>query len=180
MPDQYVLLRLQELVFEQSDAPVFAEVSMTSSHHPFTQLPAFHEGAWNHQALAETLARSKPKRGRVVFQGMTPEQYAKAVHYSLASVAQFLVRHYRRDGTILILGDHQAIKAVHRVDPRTFAHFRDVPLHMLTRDPEVHRRLLEHDFTPGINPDEAVVSMPMENLKSFFLHLLHQPLGADL
>ncbi|MEO0438741.1 MAG: hypothetical protein AAF098_17735 [Pseudomonadota bacterium] len=175
MPDQFVLLRFDQLALEQSAKPVFAEISLTSSHAPFSQVPAFHSGAWKLDELNKTLATKKPSRDRSIWQNQSATNYASAIDYSLASVMQFLVREYSRQGVLLILGDHQASKAVHRVDSDALGHRFHVPLHMVTRDRELHEGLLALGFSAGLSPHENSDALPMSELKKFFLNLFHSP-----
>ncbi|MEM1141556.1 MAG: sulfatase-like hydrolase/transferase [Pseudomonadota bacterium] len=175
MPDQFVLLRFEQLSLVEDDTPVFAEISLTSSHAPFSQIPAFHTGPWQIDELENTLATRKPSRARSIWQNQSATNYATAVDYSLASVMQFLARRYKRDGVLLILGDHQASKAVHRVDSEALGHRFHVPLHIVTRDRSLHEDLLEAGFSDGLEPDEKMEPIPMSALKAFFLNLFHNP-----
>jgi hypothetical protein len=175
MPDQFTLLRFQELGLNDDATPVFAEVAMTSSHSPFSVRPPFHQGAWNRDALESTLATVDPNSIPRGWRNLTAENYRLAVTYSLRSVSQFLAQHYKRSGTLVILGDHQATKAVHDVDSRALGHLWDAPIHILTRDATIYASLLASGFNPGINPKESTPSLPMQTLKSFFLNLFHAP-----
>ena len=169
MPDQFVLLRLQQEVLAKADGPVFADVSMTSSHAPFSFIPPYHDGPWTTEALYQTLAEEPAARAPFLWTNYDPDFYLKAVTYSLRSAAEFATRHYRREGVVIIMGDHQATRAVHRVDSKAMGHIRHVPMHVLTRDPELHRRLLGDGFVSGMTPSETAAVLPMERLKATML-----------
>ena len=139
MPDQFVLLRFQELALGEEAGPLFAELALTSSHSPFTVRPAFHRGDWQRDALEATLATVDPERIPWSWYDLRAGEYLLAVTYSLRSVGQFLARQYPRAGTHVILGDHQATKAIHRVDSEALGHIRDVPMHVVTRDEALHQ-----------------------------------------
>ena len=87
----------------------------------------------------------------------------------MRSAADFATKHYRRDGVVIIMGDHQATRAVHRVDSKAMGHIRHVPMHVLTRDPILHQRLIEAGFEAGMHPVESTTALPMERLKAMLL-----------
>lgn len=168
MADQFAILRFDELVLQSTDEPVFAEFVLTSSHAPFAVVPPFHDGEWNEEALMRTL-RSRPMRFfdndyHLLKEG--PEGYATAVEYTLKSITDFVTRHYQRDGLVVIIGDHQPMAFM----PGTQT--KDVPMHIMTRDAEIHERLLQNGFSADWSPDQEIPSLPMEAFMAFFLKVL--------
>ena len=180
MPDQYVWLRLDEILFSTSSKPIFAEIALTSSHHPFALLPPYHEGNWDHAALNETLqAAGRPIGDRTIWVNPQSDDYLRAIQYSLTSSWDFLIEHYERDGIFIIIGDHQPPLAVIDEDDLPSAHRADVPIHIVSKDPALHRHLASNGFKNGLFPDEQPASMPMKDIKAWLLTLLDTRWGAS-
>ena len=175
MPDQFALARFDEMILQQTGQPVFAELILTSSHAPFAVVPPFHEGEWSAEAILKTL-RTQPMRRfdndyHLLNEGVAG--YSTALLYSLRAIGDFLVQHYERDGISLIMGDHQPMRFM----PGTETN--DVPLHVLTRDPALHRRLLESGFQEGWMPDELRPSIRMSELRGLLLRVLSSESPAE-
>ncbi|NBD37046.1 MAG: hypothetical protein GVY10_00560 [Verrucomicrobia bacterium] len=175
MADQFALVRFDELVLQSTEKPVFAEFVLTSSHAPFAVVPAFHEGEWSREGVMRTL-RSRPMR---LFENdyhhleEGPEGYATALLYSLRSITDFITRHYKRDGLIIIIGDHQPMAFMPGTDTR------DVPLHFMTRDAEIMERLRQNGFSAAWSPDPGRPSLPMEDVMELFLRSVSDPNNED-
>ena len=171
MADQFALVRFDELVLQTTEAAVFAEFVLTSSHAPFAVVPPFHEGEWSGEAVMRTL-RSRPMR---LFENdyhhlkEGPEGYSTAMLYSLRSITDFLTRHYKRDGLIIIIGDHQPMAFMPGTDTR------DVPMHVITRNAEIQKSLRQNGFSAAWSPDPATPSLPMEEVPELFLRSLSEP-----
>lgn len=172
MPDQYLLLQIQKQIVEQTEKPVFAEVTLTSSHAPF--ITPLHDGAWNEDALMATYERSGAPERKQMYE-LTPENYTRSVNYSIRSVTLFLAKEYPRDGTFVILGDHQPPKPVHRIDAQALKHYSHVPFHLVTKDKAIYRRVLKSAFTKGWMPKEDKKLRNLRIVYSLLLNLFSNP-----
>jgi len=179
VPDQFALLQLDRQVLRSSARPVFAEVSLTSSHAPFSVRPPFHRGAWTEEAMSETLASRKPRRNKAIW-AIDPANYPKAIDYSIRSVTRYLIREYRREGVIVIIGDHQPPRTVHRAEKLSPATRFDVPMHVITTNEAVHSALLASGFVDGWFPDESAEAVPMHSLRELFLQALSHPANSSV
>ena len=173
MPDQYLLLQIHKQIIEQSTDPIFAEVTLTTSHAPFITPPFVDETPLREEALIAKYNSQKPPKGPVIWD-LTPEKYISSVNYSLKSVWQFLAKEYPRQGTFIVLGDHQPANPVHRVNARSLGHHWDVPFHLVTKDETIYNRAVESGFTPGLMPDEKAEPLPMEASYSLLLTLFSE------
>jgi hypothetical protein len=122
--------------------------------------------------IAKYNGQKPPKGG--LFWDLTAENYISSVNYSLKSVLQFLAKEYPRQGTFIVLGDHQPPEPVHRVNARSLGHHWDVPFHLVTKDKTIFNRALESGFTPGLMPDEKAEPRPMEVSYSLLLTLFSE------
>ncbi|MEL7043819.1 MAG: hypothetical protein AAGL66_02205 [Pseudomonadota bacterium] len=171
MPDQFALLQFDKQVLSATSEPVFAEVALTSSHAPFSERPLFHAGAWTEAALNATLAGKTPRRTRAIW-AIDPDNYPRAIDYSVRSVTHFLKHHYRREGVAVIMGDHQPPRTVHRAEQLDEVRRFHVPLHIITANSAVHEALLKRGFSDGWFPDENAETIPMHGLRGLFLETL--------
>jgi phosphatidylglycerophosphate synthase len=139
VPDQYTLstFRTRELTGD----PVFAEVDLVSSHHPWTPPPAL--VPWDEvgdgallRPPAETLADVRDK-------------YDRNIAYSLTTLVSWLETQPDDDLVLLVLGDHQPHSYVTGPHPG-----HDVPATVVTHDPRVLRRIADWGWRPGLRPSE--------------------------
>lgn len=166
MPDQYTWHFFERLRRRQ-DTPLFAELALISSHAPWT--PILPVVDW--EALDEGRLFTRWKDS-----GVPPEQlwrdpqgvrehYARAVDYALAVVTGYAER-YLDDGALLIvLGDHQPAPLITGGDAS-----RDVPIHVLSRDPALIAPFIDAGFIRGTLPTQEPSSRRMDG----FRPLLHR------
>ncbi len=167
MPDQYVLSALHAR--ERSSAnrtPIMAEIALISSHAPWTpiaQLVSWDEVGdgqiFNPQALS----------------GPTPEavwsevesiqsHYRQAIEYMLTTLVSYVQEFGDENLVILLLGDHPPAPMVSG-DPDT----RQVPVHLIARDPRVIDAIADWKWHPGLLPGEDAPVWRMDSLRDKFI-----------
>ncbi len=165
IPDQHSLGVVEERLL--SGGPLFLFFHMVSAHIPWDPPPpilsdwralSLLEGTLPEEGTdmtAETLRQLKLYRRnkryvvRTKADALTMSAYAETVAYDL----EILRRHLkgdRRDALIILMGDHQPPLVT-----RGQASGRDVPVHVLSRDPALLDELLHHGFSPGLTPNEV-------------------------
>ncbi|GAB6984117.1 CDP-alcohol phosphatidyltransferase family protein [Nocardioides pyridinolyticus] len=151
VPDQYTLADLErrELTGDPILGPVFAEVDLVSSHHPWTPPPA--PVAWDRVGDGSVLTEPEETLDDVV------DRYGRGIEYSLHTLVSWLARYRGRDLVVLVLGDHQPHSYVTGPDPG-----HDVPVSVIARDPAVIRRIGGWDWQPGLHPDGTAPVWPMD------------------
>jgi len=163
MPDQYTLsaFHRSELAAE-ARSPVMAEIALISSHAPWTPVPTlvdwdavgdgriFDEQADSGDA-PEVVWRD-PQRIR--------HQYRLAVEYALATLTDYLVHHADDNLVVLAFGDHQPAPLVKGDNDN-----RDVPVHLLTRDPEILAAVADWQWRDGLVPADTGPVWPMSEVK---------------
>jgi hypothetical protein len=166
MPDQYTLAAFQRLEYGKPHPPMMAEVTLTSSHTPWAPIPRVVD--WNTigtGAVYEPMAKAG-NRPEDVWKdtGRVREEFAKSVAYSVQSLVSW-VNTYGNDNLVLVfLGDHQAASIVAGENAT-----HDVPISVVTKDPEVLKRMAGWGWEDGLKPSPTAPVMPMEGFRDRFL-----------
>jgi hypothetical protein len=167
MPDQYVLSAFQQLERGPGPrAPVMAEIALVSSHAPWTPVP--HMIPWDEVGDGTIFTPQATA-------GPTPEEvwsndasirdhYRQAVAYALDNLVSW-VRTYGDDNlVVLVLGDHQPAPLVSGDTEN-----REVPVHLIARDPAVLDAVAPWQWSDGLLPDNAAPHWRMDALRDRFV-----------
>ena len=159
MPDQYVLQAVQKReLAKRNRRPVFSEIDTTSSHEPWTRIPALI--SWMRLGNGSIFNRLPIDRT-----GLTDTQqgYAKSIQYALRALYSF-VEHYGNKNTVLIvLGDHQPSRVIEQAN-------HEVPITIVAHDPKVIGRLSSWGWTPGMLPSSTAPVWLMSAFRNHFLN----------
>ncbi|MFL1404432.1 hypothetical protein ACJO2E_03675 [Marinobacter sp. M1N3S26] len=173
MPDQYTWSRMHDVVLGDSGGPVFAELSLISSHAPWVPvLPVLEDWQsigrgevfepWRQAGEAPASLWQDPDRVR--------QHYARAISYSIDVIAGYLENRMNDRTLLVIMGDHQPAPLV--TGERAS---RDVPVHLISAD----QGLLEPfagtagqegglvGFRGGIWPDVGQEGPTMDRFRPF-------------
>lgn len=166
LPDQFSLGRIEALP-RAPDKPLFEQIVLLSSHVPFSPVPPYVED-W---ADAEHFA-SHPE---VAHDAAVPPDwqhletpYLDSVAYDLRVLADWIPRAVQGDALVIILGDHQPPALI-----GTASASHDVPIHILSRDPEIVRLLAGPGYTDSAIPTGSAGRM--DELLPQFLDRLSSP-----
>ncbi|GAA3533097.1 CDP-alcohol phosphatidyltransferase family protein [Nocardioides daeguensis] len=167
MPDQYTLdhLRRTELTPGRR-APVFAEVDLISSHHPWAPVPE--PVPWADVGDGSVYA-GMPARGADGVDGRrhprtAQRDYAASVRYTWRTLISFLTTYPDPDRVVVIVGDHQPHSYVSGRDPG-----HDVPITVLAQDPASVARIDGWGWQPGILPSPDAPVWRMDTVRDRFL-----------
>lgn len=167
MPDQYTLDHLRRVELTPGERkPVFAEVDLISSHHPWAPVPE--EVPWT-EVGDGSVYDGMPARGDEAVDGHRhPEtaqrNYAASVRYTWRTLVSFLTTFPDPDRVLVIVGDHQPHSFV---SGRTPGH--DVPITVLAQDPAVIGRIDDWGWQPGILPSPDAPVWRMDAVRDRFL-----------
>jgi hypothetical protein len=174
MPDQYTLdaFRRLELTSGQGRPPVMAEIDLVSSHHPWTPLPrmvpwrdvgdgSVYDGMPD-LGLSPDAAFRDPDEVRAL--------YGRSIVYSWQSLVSFLRRSSDPNLVVVALGDHQPHSYVTGSHPG-----HDVPISVISRDPEVVRRTADWRWQRGLRPGHDAPVWRMDAFRNAFLTAFDPP-----
>lgn len=165
MPDQYTLAAFERWR-QRQPKPLFSEIALISSHAPWTPVPPT-IADWGRIGDG-SLYRSLPASGG------TPEsvwrdpdrirrQYGLSMAYSLRALLDYAARFLDDQSLLIVLGDHQPAPIV--TGPGTP---RDVPVHVLSRNPALVARFLGWGFVQGLTPSATIPVTPMATFRDRF------------
>jgi hypothetical protein len=167
MPDQYVLSAFQQRELgAQARQPVMAEIALISSHAPWTPIP--HMIPWNDVNDGTEFTQQATA-------GPTPEEvwsddasirdhYRQAVAYALDNLVSWVSTYGDDNLVVLVLGDHQPAPLVSGDTEN-----REVPVHLIARDPSVLAAVEQWQWSDGLLPDAAAPHWRMDALRDRFI-----------
>lgn len=165
MPDQYVINYIHDHEIEVArDKPLFVTYVLTSSHHPWKRIPPLVED-WRTIGDGSIFAKLPAQSFENAF--VKGKEYKPAfmysVQYSFESVVSYLPLLEDDDGLIIILGDHQPRHPIADMKKDSWA----VPIHVLSRNPDVVERFTKLGYKEGLVPKSA----DEPGLEQFMRHL---------
>jgi hypothetical protein len=166
MPDQYTLAALERLERGERSLPLFAEVSLISSHAPWTPIPpvlddwtAVGDGTvfsrWANEGDPPQVVWRDPERVR--------HQYTLAIDYVLGVLASYVAQFVDQRTLVIVVGDHQPAPLITGEDAG-----RDVPIHVIARDPALLEPFRAWGLGAGMRPEGAPVGL-MDGFRDWFL-----------
>jgi hypothetical protein len=149
VPDQFSLARYQELKPIGATTPKrFLFFPSITSHMPFHPVPPYQENwkkllsdtPFDQQQMAKVLAQKED------WFNMRPG-YIGMLNYNYQWFAGLLAQPKTRDALYIVLGDHQPAANV-AGENATW----DVPVHIISSQPELLQRFVDRGFQPGLTP----------------------------
>jgi hypothetical protein len=166
IPDQFTLDRAASIRSALGPAPpVFTQLILVSSHIPFDPVPPY-LADWDDSGTFASVrtavmeqARRQPEWGRL------GPAYLASLRYDFAALAGWLTERISGNGLVVLLGDHQppAVVGGQSQPPWT------VPIHVLSRDPELVAPFLADGYVPGLFPTQPPPYAGMEMFLARFL-----------
>jgi hypothetical protein len=166
IPDQYTLDFIHRREKRQRDRPLFIEYALISSHGPWEPLPPLLDD-WESLGDGSVFGKAKLVGGTPAYQPMwsdIPRKYVDSVDYTLKTLREYVMRYVTDDSLIIILGDHQPAPLITGEGAS-----RSVPVHVISRDPELLAPFEEWGFVPGMVPKTGPANLPMERFRDRFL-----------
>jgi hypothetical protein len=167
IPDQYTFAQLQKKERAPGHKPIMAEMTLVSSHTPFTPLPKLLD--WN--ALGDGSVYKDPSTheggpGSSVLGSSTKlrDAYQKSIQYTLSTIVSYLEKYGDKNLVLVFLGDHQPSPLITGAGAS-----KDVPITIVARDPAVLDRISDWGWTPGLRPDPKAPVWPMDAFRNRFL-----------
>jgi phosphatidylglycerophosphate synthase len=150
MPDQFALRALQrhELA-KRKRAPVFAELSLSSSHVPWSPLPRMlpwkklGNGSIYHRIHRPGMSAQEVLGDPV----KAKAAYSRSIAYCLRVLVSYVEKYGSDDFVLVLLGDHQPSTVV-----SGHGGSRDVPITVIASDPAVMERISGWGWQEGMRP----------------------------
>jgi hypothetical protein len=173
MPDQYTLSVLQRAERLGAERPLFAEVALISSHAPWTPIAPVLEdwssigdgsvfSQWAEAGDPPEVVWRDPERVR--------RQYTLAIAYVLDVLASYAANFVDARTLLILVGDHQPAPLITGEDAG-----RDVPMHVISGDPDLLARFIAWGFSPGMRPATGAQAKRMDQFRDFFLETFSAP-----
>jgi hypothetical protein len=165
MPDQYTLSALQRLERSTLAGPLFAEVSLLSSHTPWTPVPPVLDWATlGDGRVFSKWAEDGPAPDDVWTDvGLMRQQYELAVDYVLRVIGSYAETFLDARTLLIVVGDHQPSPLVTNGEAGA-----DVPMHVISGDPRLLAPFETWGFAAGMQPAPSQRPKRMDKFRDFF------------
>ncbi|MEI3867322.1 sulfatase-like hydrolase/transferase [Microbacterium sp. CCNWLW134] len=165
VPDQFTWQRFFDEELAGDGAPVMAEISLVSSHTPWTPTPRLvpwadlGDGGLFAGQLDDTAAASFwPDERR------TRADYAESMEYSLGATLSFVETYDPSDLVLVLVGDHQPSRVVS--GPHADS---DVPVTIVSKDRAVFERIEAWGWDAGFRPSADAPVWRMDAFRDRFV-----------
>src|SRR5271167_3003218 len=172
IPDQFTLDRAATIRSALGPAPpVFTQLILVSSHIPFSPVPPYLADWDDSGTFASVPAAVMEEVWRQPDWSRLAPKYLDSLRYDFAVLGGWLTRRLSGDGLVILLGDHQppAIVGGQPQPPWT------VPIHVLSRDPDLVAPFVAEGYVLGIFPNQAPPHPGMETFLARFLAAFDRP-----
>jgi hypothetical protein len=166
VPDQFTLDRATAIRAALGpEPPVFTQIVLVSSHIPFAPIPPYLADWEDAGTFASVSATGWAQVERQPDWTQLAPDYLKSLGYEFAVLGDWLTKRVRGDGLVILLGDHQppAVVGGQPEPPWT------VPIHVLSRDPDLVAPFLADGYTAGLIPTQPTPHPGMEKFLARFL-----------
>ncbi|RTL67225.1 MAG: sulfatase [Pseudonocardiaceae bacterium] len=167
MPDQYTLAAYQQRLRPPGHTPLMAELTLVSSHAPWTPLPTLlpWDQVGDGSVYASMSGPSLPPQAILTTDpAVVRANYLASVRYSLATLISYLQTYGDPNLVTVFLGDHQPAPVATGNDPN-----RDVPVTVVARDPAVLDAIDGWGWEPGLRPSAQAPVWRMDTCRDRFL-----------
>ncbi|MFZ0240124.1 MAG: sulfatase-like hydrolase/transferase [Desulfobacterales bacterium] len=160
MPDQFAMDVVRRREMTNRRPPLFISFVLGSSHAPFRRLPPYLSD-WSRLGDGSVFDALEPITFPLTWSDMSgvPAAYIAALTYSLEVIHGFLENFVHDDALIIIMGDHQPNAQV--TGPQASW---SVPVHVLSRNPELLEPYSRRRYTPGLIPSQPPPHEGMEHV----------------
>ncbi|GAA2616386.1 sulfatase-like hydrolase/transferase [Paractinoplanes durhamensis] len=162
MPDQYTLDFFQRNAYAKRTKPLMAEITLTSSHEPWTAIPQ--TLPWDQIGDGSSYAANALNRQELWSNpSKTQLQYAKSIGYSVDNLISWATKYGDKDLVVIMFGDHQPMSIV---SGNNASH--DIPVTIIAHDPKVLDRLADWNWADGLKPAASTPVWQMDQFRDRF------------
>ena len=165
IPDQFTLDRATALrAGFGAETPVFAQIVLVSSHIPFSPLPPYVADWADSGTFATVPNEAWQDINRAPDWSALAPYYIKSLQYDLTVLGDWLTSRLAGQALVILLGDHQP-PAMVGGELKEWT----VPVHVLSRDPDLVAPFVAAGYVDGIVPSQAPPNPGMETFLPSFL-----------
>ncbi|MET0417671.1 MAG: sulfatase, partial [Actinoplanes sp.] len=177
MPDQYTLAAFQRDEYAKKRGPLMAELTLTSSHEPWTPVPSMidWDAVGDGSVFASMAKGSEPRKRLWKDQAKTQLEYARSVAYSVDSLVSWAEKYGDENLVLIIFGDHQPIPLA---SGNGASH--DVPITVVAQDPAVLDRIAGWGWQDGLKPGPEAPLWRMDEFRDRFFTAFGRQEGVAL
>jgi hypothetical protein len=176
MPDQYVLNYIYRQEIQSRTEPLFVEYVLITSHAPFHRQPPYLED-WSQMGDGAIFNEKETITFPVVWPDLTnaAEAYMTSIIYDVKVLKAYLEQYVDDDALIILLGDHQP-----NVQITGENRLWSVPIHVISRNPDLLEPFRARGYTPGIIPRQPPPHSGMETFLYDFLEDFSTPPAKEV
>ncbi|MBW6424465.1 sulfatase-like hydrolase/transferase [Rhizobium sp. XQZ8] len=165
MPDQYTLSAFERLERAAGHKPLMTEMALISSHAPWTPLPTLIDWDKVGDGSVFTAQAESGDTPSVVWAdpNRVRSQYIKSIDYTLETLGSYMAR-YGKNTLFILVGDHQPASIVTGEGAS-----RDVPMHIVSGNPELLKRLDSWHWQAGMTPLKDTPAYRMDEFRKKFV-----------
>jgi hypothetical protein len=171
IPDQVAIAHLEQLAPVRPDSPPrFLFFPTITSHIPFRPVPPY-QPDWSRVVTDKPFDDDQVALAladKVDWLDMFPA-YVRMIEYNYRWIGGYLSRPAPRDYLLILVGDHQPASSVSGQGASW-----DVPVHIITSNPELLSRFVAQGFRPGLEPQRPVLG-GMHDLTGILLRAFDGP-----
>ena len=177
MPDQYTLATFQREVYAKATKPLMAEITLTSSHEPWTPVPSTvpWESIGDGKVFEPQVAGAEPRSSLWADPVKTQAQYAKSLAYSIDSLVTWAQKYGDENLVLIMFGDHQPMSII---TGRNASH--DIPISIIAKDPAVLDRIASWGWSEGLRPSANTPIWRMDQFRDKFFAAYGRESGVAL
>lgn len=165
MPDQYTLSAFQQNVYAKKSRPLMAEITLTSSHEPWTPIPETVD--WDKVgdgSIYRPMVKGAEARGSLwSSSARTQSQYAKSIAYSVDSLTSWVQKYGDKNLVLIMFGDHQPMSIVSGSGAS-----HDVPVTIIAHDKAALDRIDGWNWADGLRPMATTPVWRMDEFRDKF------------
>ena len=165
MPDQYTLSAFQNNVYAKKTGPLMAEITLTSSHEPWTPIPRTVD--WNSigdGSIYKPMVKGAESRTSLWGSAArTQTQYAKSIGYSVDNLITWAQKYGDKNLVLIMFGDHQPMSIVSGSGAS-----HDIPITIIAHDKSVLERIGDWNWADGLRPAASTPVWRMDQFRDKF------------
>jgi hypothetical protein len=165
MPDQYTLSSFQRNVYGKPHRPLMAEITLTSSHEPWTPVPSMvdWDSVGDGRIFGPMAKKGESRKSLWNNPAKTQLEYAKSVGYSLDSLLSWAEKYGDKNLVLVMFGDHQPLPII---VGQNASH--DVPVTIIAHDKAVLDRIAGWQWQDGLRPSPSAPLWRMDEFRDKF------------